>query len=62
MKYPDKINIILLLKLSIIEKAQNLGWNIVVIDNRIILKKKLNETSKLENNTKRFLEYLIESR
>jgi hypothetical protein len=60
MENPDKLNIIFLIKISIIEKAKNLGWNVVLSNNRIILKKKLNNATSMEKNTKQFLEYLFE--
>ncbi len=58
MKYHNK-NIILLIKISIIEKALNMGWSVKMINNKIILRKKLNNVNELENNTDKFLDYLL---
>lgn len=58
MKYHNK-NIILLIKISIIEKAINMGWSVKMINNKLILRKKLNNVNELEKNTDKFLDYLL---
>ncbi len=57
MKYHN--NLILLIKLSVIEKALNMGWTVKMVNNKIILKKKLKNVNELENNTEKFLDYLL---
>ncbi len=58
MKYHNK-NIIILIKISIIEKAINMGWSVKMINNKLILRKKLNNVNELEKNTDKFLDYLL---
>ena len=59
MKIPNKSKIIILIKISIIEKAINMGWRVEMQKNKIVLRKQLNKISKLENDTEKFLNYLV---
>ena len=46
-------------KLYIIINATKLGWNVEIIDNGIILSKKINKLTKLDKSTPKLLNALI---
>jgi uncharacterized protein (UPF0335 family) len=52
--------IIILLKISAIYKAILMGWDVKVIKNDIILRKKINDMTNIDKNITKLMEILLE--
>jgi hypothetical protein len=53
--------IIFMLQLAIIFNAMNLGWKVKLMDsNQLVLSKKIEELTELDNDTEGFLSKIIE--